>query len=38
LNAPVLKTGSRESGSWVQIPPHPFGHVAGSGTTLQGPA
>ena len=24
LNAPVLKTGSRESGSWVQIPPHPL--------------
>ena len=22
-NAPVLKTGSRESGSWVRIPPRP---------------
>ena len=27
LNAPVLKTGSGESRSWVRIPPHPF--VAG---------
>ena len=24
LNAPVLKTGRRESVSWVQIPPHPL--------------
>jgi hypothetical protein len=31
LNAPVLKTGSRESGSWVRIPPHPHSGFAGSG-------
>ena len=24
MNAPVLKTGSGESRSWVRIPPHPF--------------
>lgn len=23
LKAPVLKTGERESASWVRIPPHP---------------
>jgi hypothetical protein len=38
LNAPVLKTGSGESRSWVRIPPHPLGGFAGSGTSLQGAA
>ena len=29
LNAPVLKTGRRESVSWVQIPPRPLSGVSG---------
>ena len=34
LNAPVLKTGSRESGSWVQIPPHPLFNNVGVVSTF----